>query len=390
MSLENFTYHNETNMVFGAGSEQQVGELIKALGSKVLLHYGSGSIKANGYYDKIVTSLQDANVPFVELGGVISNPSMALVYEGIELCKQEQVDVILAVGGGSVIDSAKAIAMGVFYDGDAWDFFVNGTVPEKALPIGTVLTIPAAGSESSIATVVTNYELGLKRSCRHGILRPKFAVMNPEVTFTLSPYQSAIGAIDMIGHVIERYFTNTTHVDLIDRMSEGLIRTVIEQAKLVKEDPLNYDARAEIMLAGALAHNGSLGVGREEDWACHIMEYEITQTCGVAHGHGLAMLYPAWMRYVYQQDVKRFAMFANKVFDIPYQEDLKIVALKGIDALEAFYHELGIHTSMKEAGITENDIEPMANSCTNDGTRILGNFVKLTKEDVIHIYHQAL
>lgn len=388
--MENFTYHNETKMVFGKGTEAEVGTLIKDYGSKVLLHYGSGSIKKNGTYEKIVASLNEAKVPFVELGGVISNPSMKLVYEGIDLCKKEDVDMILAVGGGSVIDSAKAIAMGVFYEGDAWDFFVKGTVPRKALPIGTVLTIPAAGSESSIATVVTNYELGLKRSCRHGILRPKFAVMNPEVTFTLPPYQSAVGAIDMIGHVIERYFTNTPHVDLIDRMSEGLMRTVMEQARLVKDDPLNYDARAEIMLAGALAHNGSLGIGREEDWACHIMEYEVTQTSGVAHGHGLAILYPAWMRYVYKHDIKRFAMFANKVFDIPYQDDLEIMTLKGIDALEAFYHELDIHTHLRNEGISEEDLVGMADSCTNQGTRILGNFVKLTKEDVINIYHQAL
>jgi alcohol dehydrogenase YqhD (iron-dependent ADH family) len=280
--------------------------------------------------------------------------------------------------------------MGARYEGDAWDFFVQGTVPKEALPIGVVLTIAAAGSESSNATVITNYEQGLKRSCRHEILRPVFAVMNPAVTLSLPAYQSAVGAIDMIGHVIERYFTNTTHVDLIDRMSEGLIRTVIEQARIVKDDPDNVDARAEIMLAGAIAHNGSLGMGREEDWACHVMEYEITQTCGVAHGHGLAMLYPAWMRYVVDQDVTRFARFAHEVFGVPYHEDPRVTAFAGINSLEDFYHELGIDTRMSSEGITEADIEPMADSCTNQGTRILGNFVKLDKEDVIRIYQAAL
>lgn len=385
-----FTYQNPTKMVFGQGVEDQVGTLLLEHGKKVLFHYGSGSIKQNGLYDRVVASLHASGLDVVELGGVVPNPLMSTVYEGIELVRTQQVDVILAVGGGSVIDSAKAIAMGARYEGDAWDFFAKGTVPTSALPVGVVLTIAAAGSESSNATVVTNDTLGLKRSCRHEILRPVFAVMNPAVTMTLSPYQTAVGAIDMLGHVIERYFTNTTHVDLIDRMSEGLMKTVIDQAKLLKEDPKNVDARAEIMLAGALAHNGSLGVGREEDWACHVMEYEVTQTCGVAHGHGLAMLYPAWMRYVVDQDVNRFAMFAHEVFGIPYHEDPRVTAFAGIESLEAFYHELGIDTKMSSCGITAADIEPMAASCTNQGQRVLGNFVPLTKDDVIRIYHAAL
>lgn len=388
--MEQFTYQNQTKLVFGQGVETQVGTLCNAYGTKVLLHYGTGSIKQNGLYDAIVQSLQDANVAYIELGGVVPNPSMMLVYEGIELCRNENIDLILAVGGGSVIDSAKAIAMGVPYDGDAWDFFVKGTVPSTALPIGTVLTIPASGSESSIATVVTNYELGLKRVCKHDVIRPVFAVLNPEVTFSLPAYQSAVGAIDIISHVIERYFTNTTHVELMDRMSEGLIRTVIHEAKVIANDPLNLDARAEIMLAGAIAHNGLLGVGRVEDWACHAMEYEITHTSGVAHGHGLATLFPAWMRYVYRHDLPRFATFANKVFDIPYQDDLDTMALDGIAALEGFYHCLGITTKMSEVGITKDDIIPMADSCTNCGTKTIGNFVTLDRDDVINIYTNAL
>lgn len=388
--MENFIYQNATKLVFGTETEKQIGSLVQQHGTKVLFHYGSGSIKKNGLYDKIIDSLESNSIDFIELGGVIANPSMDLVYKGIKLCKQHRIDFILAVGGGSVIDSAKAIAMGVHYDGDAWDFFVKGTVPKQALPVGTVLTIPAAGSESSVATVITNYNVGLKRSCRHDILRPVFAVMNPEVTYSLSPYQSAVGAIDMLAHVIERYFTNSTHVELTDRMSEGLMKTVVEQALIIHDKPRNYDARASIMLAGAMAHNGSLGIGRIEDWACHVMEYEITQTSGVAHGHGLAMLYPSWMRYVYRHDVKRFARFANKVFDVPKQDDLAAMALEGITRLEAFYHSLDIPTTLSAVGITNKDIVPMAKSCTSNGSKTLGNFVTLSMQDVITIYTNAL
>ncbi len=386
----NFDYQNGTRLVFGKGVETGIGELTKEYGTKVLLHYGSGSIKKYGLYDTIIASLNEAGVSFVELGGVIANPSLELVQEGIKRCKEEGVDLILAVGGGSVIDSAKAIALGVYYDGDVWDFFVNGVTPKKALPVGTVLTIPAAGSESSIATVVTNYEQKLKRGFRHNLIRPVFAVMNPEITYTLPAHQTAVGAIDMIGHVIERYFTNTPHVELTDRLCESVMRTVIDHAPVVLDDPTNYASRAEIMLAGALAHNGWLGVGREEDWASHIMEYEITQVSGIAHAHGLAILYPAWMRYVYKQDVDRFARFAQVLFDIPEEDDKETMALAGIDALEAFYHALGITTRLSQVGIDESQIEAMADSCTNGGTRILGNFVKLTRDDVIAIYRSAL
>lgn len=386
----NFTYQNPTKIVFGKHTEEQVGELTKEHGRKVLLHYGARSIKKYGLYDTIINRLEAANVEYVELGGVIANPSLELVYEGIELCKNEHVDFILAVGGGSVIDSAKAIAMGVYYPHDVWDFYVKGVIPKKALPIGTVLTIPAAGSESSIATVITNYKAGLKRACRFDILRPVFAIMNPEITMTLPPYQTASGVIDMMGHVIERYFTNTTHVDLIDRMSEGLIRTVIEQGRIVMKDPQNYDARAEIMLAGALAHNGSLGVGREEDWACHNMEYEITQVSGISHGHGLAILYPVWMRYVMKHDMKRFAMFANKVFDVPYTDVIEDMAETGIHLLEVFYHEMGMKTRLKEVGITKDQLPQMADLVSKNGTITIGNFVRLDRSDIITIYTNAL
>jgi alcohol dehydrogenase YqhD (iron-dependent ADH family) len=387
--MENFIYQNPTKIIFGKGTEQELGSQIKLFGSKVLLHYGSGSIKKNGLYQKVIEQLQEHNISFVELGGVIPNPSVDLVKEGIALCKKEHVDFVLAVGGGSVIDSAKAIAIGYYYNGDVWDFFVKGVVPKQALPIGVVLTIPAAGSESSNAIVITNYQSALKRSCRHEIVRPKFAILNPEVTYTLPAYQSAVGAIDMIGHVIERYFTNTPSVDLIDRMSEGLMKTVVKEIKQVMKNPFDYDARAQIMLASTLAHNGSLGIGKEEDWACHFMEYEVTQRTSIAHGHGLAILYPAWMRYVYEHDVKRFANFGQYVFDIPYSDNTKQMAIQAIDALKAFYHELGITTKLREIGVLEEDLLKMAISCTNNGTKILGHFVPLNKSDVLNIYKLA-
>lgn len=388
--MENFTYYNRTKMVFGKDTERQVGTLTKQYGSKVLLHYGSGSIKKYGLYDRIVEQLEKDHIEFVELGGVIPNPSLELVYEGIELCKKENVDFILAVGGGSVIDSAKAIAAGVLYDGDVWDFFVNGVEPKEALNIGVVLTIPAAGSESSIATVVTNYKEGLKRVFRYEVVRPVFAIMNPEITYTLPPYQTACGAIDMMAHIIERYFTNTENVALTTALCEASMKTIVEQAKVVFENPTDYGARSELMLAGAIAHNGSLGIGREEDWGCHAMEYEVTQVSGVAHGAGLAILIPSWMRYVYTHDVHQFAQFAQNVFDVEEILPLEEVALLGIKKLEEFYHSLGIPTHLSEVGIKDSDLEGMANLVTKHGTIEIGHFVTLDKQDVLTIYRNAL
>ncbi len=385
-----FTYQSPTKLVFGESSFSEIGPSCKKYGTKVLLHYGKESVKKYGVYDKVIKELQKHSISFVELSGVIPNPSVNLVYEGIELCKKENVDFILALGGGSVIDSAKAIAMGVFYDGDVWDFFTKGLTPEKALPIGSILTIPAAGSESSNAVVITNYEAKLKRSCRHELLRPKFAILNPTVTYTLPAYQTAVGVVDMIGHVIERYFTNTRHVELIDRLAEGHMKTVIEQVFLCLDEPENYDARAQLMLASTIAHNGWLGLGREEDWACHLMEYEVTQKTGIAHGHGLAILYPAWMRYVLEHDIERFALFAKSVFDIPSEGDLYKQAKRGIDALEAFYHSLGLSTRLSQIGISESDLPKMAKTVTNNNAKTIGHFVPLNYDDVLNIYKLAL
>jgi alcohol dehydrogenase YqhD (iron-dependent ADH family) len=388
--MKNFEYDNKTKIVFGKGTENQVGELTKLYGKKVLLHYGSASIKKYGLYDKVVASLQKEGVSFVELGGVVANPRLSKVYEGVELCKKENVDFILAVGGGSVIDSAKAISLGAKYDGDVWDFFSGYKKPESVLPIGVVLTIPAAGSESSTGTVITKEEGLLKRSAGDITLRPVFSILNPELTFTLPNYQTACGATDMIGHVIERYFTNEQHVELTDRLCESVIRTVLNNAPKALLNNNDYHARAEIMWSGALAHNGLVGTGREDDWASHVIEHELSAIYDIAHGAGLAIIYPAWMKYVYKHDLNRFAMFAHKVFDIKMTDDLEDMALKGIAALEQFYVSIGMPVRMTQANMDETNIELMANKATNNGGFEIGNFVKLNKDDVINIYKLAL
>jgi alcohol dehydrogenase YqhD (iron-dependent ADH family) len=387
----NFVYDNKTEIIFGKNTETQVGELTKRFGKKVLLHYGSGSIKKYGLYDKIITSLNESNIDYIELGGVVANPRLGLVKEGIELCKKENVDFILAVGGGSVIDSAKAIALGFYYDGDVWDFFSEGIRPKKVLPVGTVLTIPAAGSESSTATVITKEDGELKRGYGDISLRPKFSILNPEITYTLPNYQTACGAVDMIGHVIERYFTNTLNVELTDRLCEGIIQTVISNTPIVLKDNNNYDARAEIMWAGALAHNGLIGTGREEDWASHGIEHELSALYDIAHGAGLAIVYPAWMKYVYKHDLSRFALFANKIFGIEINHNnLEETALKGIKALEDFYQEIDMPIRLNDINIDDKHFELMANKTTKENTRQLGSFVKLNKEDTINILKLAL
>lgn len=386
----NFEYDNKTKIIFGKGTESEVGTYTKLYGKKVLLHYGRNSIKKHGLYDKIVASLKENNIEFVELSGVQANPRLSLVREGIELTKKENVDFILAVGGGSVIDSAKGIALGHYYEGDVWDFYLNGIQPTNVLPIGVVLTIPAAGSETSPVTVMTHKEIELKRGYRHNSLRPKFAVLNPEITYTLPNYQTSCGIVDMFAHVIERYFTNTKNVELTDRLCEGVMQTVVHNGPIVLEQNENYDARAEIMWAGSIAHSGILGTGREEDWATHAIEHQLSAIYDLAHGAGLAIMFPAWMKYVYKHDVNRFAMFANKVFNVEINEkNLEETALKGIEKLEEFYKEIEMPTRLSDVNISEDKLEYMASNATLT-TPTLGQFVKLNKEDIINIYKLAL
>lgn len=384
--MENFEFYSPTRIIFGRGTEEKVGELTKEYGTKVLLHYGGGSIKKYGLYDKVVKSLQDAGVDFIELGGVQPNPRLGLVKEGIKICRENDIDFILAVGGGSVIDSAKAISLGVPYEGDVWDFFMGKALPEKNLPVGVVLTIPAAGSESSNSVVITKEEGLLKRSCNNDINRPVFAIMNPELTFTLPPYQTASGVVDMMAHIMERYFTHQTDVDLTDGLCESMLKTIMKNALIVMEEPDNYDARAELMWAGTLAHNGLVGTGRIGDWASHAIEHELSAMYDVAHGAGLAVVFPAWMKYVYKHNVNRFVQFAVNVFNVNYDfANPERTALEGIRRLMDFFRRIGMPTNLEELGIPDDRLEEMASKCKRPNNGRLGYFVPLTEEDILEI-----
>jgi len=387
--MRDFVFQNTTKIIFGKGKEEEVGKHAAKHGSKVLLHYGGGSIKKYGTYDKVVNSLEEAGVDFVELGGVKPNPRLDLVKEGIELVEKENVDFILAVGGGSVIDSAKAIAVGHPYEGDVWDFFTGKEKIEEAMPIGVVLTIPAAGSESSNSAVITKMDGMLKRAIGTELIRPKFALMNPELTYTLPDYQTAAGAADIMAHIMERYFTNVEDVELTDRLSESALKTIITNVPKVLEDNENYSARAEIMWTGSIAHNDLLGTGRIGDWASHGIEHELSGIYDVAHGAGLAVIFPAWMNYVYKHDLERFAQFAVRVWDVdPDFKDLEWTAKQGIKKLKDFFSEIGMPVTLKELGVPEDRLEEMAEKATENGPQ--GNFVKLDKEDVLNIYKNAL
>lgn len=385
-TMENFEFHTPTKIIFGKDTQQQVGEELRGRANKVLLHYGQSSIKKIGLYDEVVKSLNKAGVNFVELGGVVPNPRLGLVRQGIELCRKEDVDFILAVGGGSVIDSAKAIAMGVPYDGDVWDFYDKQKPVKEALPVATILTIPAAGSEASAATVITNEETEEKFGFADQKLRPVFSILNPKINFTLPKWQTAAGIADMMTHIFERYFTNTKNVNLTDELCEALLRTIIKHAKIVVEEPENYDSRAEILWASTLAHNGLVGTGREEDWASHVIEHELSAFYDVTHGAGLAVINPGWMEYVYKHDVARFARFGRKVFGLEGEDDE--VAPKAIESLREFYQSIGMPTTLTELDIGDEKLEQMAERCTKNCP--LGNFVKLGKEDVLKIYKSVL
>lgn len=387
--MENFTFYSPTYFVFGKEEENNTGKYVKRFGgSRVLIHYGGGSVVRSGLLDRVKASLEAEGISYVELGGVKPNPRSGLVYEGIELCRKEKVDFVLAVGGGSSIDSSKAIAAGTLYDGDFWDYY-QGKMVEKALPIGTVLTIAAAGSEGSPDSVITKEEGMLKRGGHGEALRPAFSILNPALTQTLPAYQTACGVTDIMAHLFERYFTNTQDVEVTDRVIEGLLSTMIHEAPKVIEDPDHYQARANIMWAGMMAHNDCCGVGRVQDWASHDMEHELSAIYDCAHGAGLAVVFPAWMTYTMNHDVMRFAQLASRVWGCPMDfAHPEVTAKAGIKALRRFLGSIGMPGNFAELGAKEEDIERMAHTaCYGNGREgQIGGFVSLKEEDVKAIY----
>ena len=394
VTMENFAYYTPTKVVFGKDEEKNVGKLAKDFGAKkVLIHYGGGSAVRSGLIDRIKTSLSEENISFVELGGVKPNPRLSLIYEGIKLAKENGVDFILAVGGGSVIDSAKGIGYGVANPDieDVWDLYIGKKKTQKCAPIGVVLTIAAAGSEMSSGSVVTKEDEQLKRSYGCDNARPKFAIMNPELTYTLPKYQIACGVVDIMMHTMERYFSPVGNLELTDKIAEGLLKTMIKYGKLSLENPNNYEARAEIMWASSLAHNGLTGCGGIGDWSTHQLEHDLGGVYDIAHGAGLAAVWGSWARYVYKENPRRFAQFAENVFGIEKVGTDEEMAIKGIEAMENFYKEIEMPISISETGInlSDEDVEMLAEKCSNNGTRYIGSFKKLFKEDMAKIYSMA-
>lgn len=394
ITMKDFIYYAPTEVVFGKEAEQQVARLVKKYGGhKVLVHYGGKSAKASGLLDSVLDTLRAADIDFTTLGGVVPNPRLGLVREGIRLVHDEQVDFILAVGGGSVIDSAKAIALGAVYDGDVWDFYDAKAQATACLPVASVLTIPAAGSEMSEASVITKEDGDIKRGYSNELTRPRFAIMNPERTFTLPPYQTAAGVTDMMMHTMERYFSHDTDMTLTDNIAEALLRTMMQCVPIALAHPDDYNSRAQIMWGGSLAHNGLTGCGLLGDWATHQIEHELSAMFDVTHGAGLAAVWPSWARYVMDEDVTRFTRFAVNVMGVPNDDsDPKATALQGVERMEQFYHSIGMPTTIHELigrEITDDEIAEMARKCTRDSTITHGNFKILHTQDIEAIYRMA-
>ena len=387
--MDNFTFYAPTYFVFGKDTEQTTGKYVARFGSsKVLIHYGGGSVVRSGLLDRVKKSLDEANISHIDLGGVQPNPRSGLVYEGIELCRKENIDFILAVGGGSTIDSAKAIAAGAVYHGDFWDYYEGKTVDE-ALPVATILTISAAGSEGSADSVITKEDGMFKRATTGEALRPKFTILNPALAQSLPPFQTACGITDILAHLYERYLTNTKEVDVTDRLIEALMLTMIAEGARIMEDPNNYEARANIMWAGMVAHNNSCGVGRSHDWASHDIEHELSALYDVAHGAGLAVVMPAVFTYNMNHDVMRFAQVATRVWGCQMNfEYPEITAKAGIEAFRNYLISIGMPKNFAELGAKEADIEKLAHkACYGDvNTGTLGGFVNLNQKDVENIY----
>lgn len=384
--MDNFTFYSPTEFVFGKDTENQLGEVAKKHGAKkVLVVSGGKSAKKSGVLDRSINSLKDAGIEVFQIDGVLPNPRADKVYEGIELVRNNDIDFLIGVGGGSAIDTAKAIAIGVPYDGDFFDMYTKKEKnPPQPLPVGTVLTIAAAGSEGSDSTVIQSMD-GDKRGFHHEGLRPKFSIMNPELTTTIPPYQTAAGITDMMAHILERYFTTTKNVQLTDQLAEALLRTIIHEAAKVVENPNDYDARANIMWAGTQAHNDLVGVGRKQDWTNHHVEHVLSGVYDVTHGAGLAVLFPAWMEYIYEQDLPRFARFANQVFGVPYDQDnLAATAKEGIKRFRDFLQSIGMPGGLKDLDIPEEDI-PMLVEKLGGKDHVEHSIIDLYPEDIENI-----
>lgn len=388
----NDVFYNPTKIIFGKDTDLQVGKETALHTNKVLLHYGSNRIKESGLFGRVTKSLEEAGVSYIELGGVKTNPRENLVYEGIRLCKENKIDFVLAIGGGSVIDSAKAIGYGVMYNGDFMDLYLGKAEPKACLKIGTVLTIPGAGSESSNGSVITDERIGMKRSCDTDLARPIFSIMNPELTYTVPMYHTLAGAFDSIVHVMERYFTTTRYVEFSDRMSEGIMKAMMHYMKLVVDRPMDYDVRAEIMWGCKIAQDGTIGVGREQAWTSHLLQRDIGSIAfDSSHGAGLAVIVPEWMKYVYKHDLARFAQWANRVMEVELNPfDLESTILEGIKRLQMLLKELGLPTNLKEVGVkTLEDIKIMSEKAYPDGTLTLGGFYPINRDDFVNILTNA-
>jgi hypothetical protein len=387
--MQNFEYFNKTKIIFGKGTENQIGNETAQYAKRILLHHSGGSTVRSGLIDRVKESLKTSGVEWVELTGVLPNPRLSLVREGINIVKTEKLEMILAVGGGSAIDSAKAIAVGAVNDGDIWEFFDRKRSTDKALPVGTIVTIPAAGSESSISAVITNEEGPWKRGMNFSCIRPVFSIMNPELTYTLPPYQTACGITDMMAHIMERYFTKEPNVELTDELCEGVLRTIIRNARKIFSGGENdYAARAEIMWAGALAHNGILDTGRIGDWASHALDHELSALFDIAHGAGLAIMFPAWIKYNIKENTPRLARFAAKVWGVDGAfYDPEQAALEGVLRMENFFSSIGMPVRFTDTNIDPTRIPEMAKRVVHFGP--IGNYRKLDEKDAEAIYRLA-
>lgn len=391
--MKNFIYHAPTKVIFGKDTEKQVGNIIKDYGYKnVLLVYGGGSIKKSGLYDTIVTSLTENDIAYSELAGVEPNPKLSMVRDGADICKQNSIELVLAVGGGSAIDMAKVTAAAALYDGDPWDFSSKVKNPEMALPVGVVLTHAAAGSEMSASAVITNEDTKIKRGYNSEFNRPLFSILNPELTYTLSPYQTACGIVDIMMHTLERYMTISGDAEPTDMIAEAILKTVINAGKIVMNEPNNYDARAAIMWASSLSHNDLTSCGKSFFMVSHQIEHELSGMFdNIAHGAGLAVVFPAWAKYAYKYDIPRFARYAANVWNIDYDfANPETTALAGIKATEEFFISIGMPVRLGELGVGEDSFDEMAMKCTNFGTRTLDGFIQYDKQEIIDILKLAL